>query len=61
MVQMTRQEVEDGYNGNSNDEKSNMDHEKDEKSDDGAKDGSKDMKGDGDIMAGGLEEDIVCC
>ena len=38
-----------------------MDHEKDENSDDGAKDGNIDMKGDGDIMAGGLEEDIVCC
>ena len=38
-----------------------MDHEKDENSDDGAKDENIDMKGDGDIMAGGLEEDIVCC
>ena len=49
MVQMTRQEVEDGYNGNGSDEKSSMDQEKDDNSDDGTKDGNIDMEVDGDI------------
>ena len=49
MVQMTRQEVEDVYNGNGSDEKSSMDQEKDDNSDDGTKDGNIDMEVDGDI------------